>query len=61
MRIGLHTRSLFGSKADPDWIGVFTYFLLYEWVGKMCPAYVLLMLMRNPERYQRQTPPEAAQ
>lgn len=48
LRIGLHTRSLFGSKADPQWIGVFTYFLLNEWVGRIVPACVLLMLMRNP-------------
>ena len=36
LRLGLHVRSLFSSKQDPEWISVLTYFWLYEWVGAVC-------------------------
>lgn len=49
LRLGLHVRSLFSSKQDPQWISVLTYYWLYEWVGRGLPALILLVLMRNPD------------
>ncbi len=57
LRVAMHVRSLFSSKEDPQWIGVFSYYLLYETCGQVLPTFVLLLLMRTADRDHSQGDP----